>query len=219
MALSNWDTLAVDLKGEAQAGFFVSPCGVRVEIYKNWVYIHDPKAWRKGGQFCEDVVIELQHGDLHYMDVEIRAVRGPQNGIYVACWHIDWHVEDKKPAEYTGMVGCGVYGFEGEDWVGVTPDSVEFLQKWIGKKERTWTDEEIVIMMETFNNPDLDPKEHEKWLRENCTFDLTKEIAAIKLDQATRYNQGDMFFAEKAGLPLGATEPGESEEPVILKML
>ena len=223
MALSNWDTLAVNLKGKAQAGAFISPCGVSVEIYKNWVYLHDPKAWREGGQFCEDVIMELQHGDLQYMDVEIRAVHGPQNGIYVVCWHVDYQSPGKDgipgPTKYTGMIGCGVSGFDKEDWVGVKPDSVEFLQKWISNKERTWTDEEVDEMLLDLNNPDIDPKDWEQELREDHIFDFPEEIAGVKLDQAIRYNQGNMYFAEKVGMDLDATKPGESDDPALITML
>ena len=200
MALSNWDTLAVNLNGEAQAGFFVSPGGVRVEIYKNWIYVHDPKAWREGGFFTQNVVMEIQHGDLHYHDVEIRVIRGPQNGAYVVCWHANYKNEQ---TEYTGMIGCGVYGYKVDKWVGVTPDSVEFLQKWVSNKER--------IQVEDVITSDL---------IETCYFDLPEEIAGVKLDQATRYNQGNMYFTEKVGTPLDATKPGEpSDQPTMMKLL
>lgn len=215
MALSNWDTLAVNLNGETQAGFFVSPGGVRVEIYKNWVYVHDPKAWREG-QFAKDTIMEIHYGNIRYHDMEIRAIRGPQEGVYVVCWHENY---ENKQTEYTGMIGCGVSGYNGEDWVGVTSDSVEFLQKWIGKNERMWTDEEVSQMMRDLLNPKIDPQDWKRELREEYTFDFPEEIARVKLDKAIRYNQGDMYFAEKVGLPLGATKPGESDEPAIMKMI
>jgi len=212
MALSNWDTLAVNLKGEPQSGFFVSPGGVKVEIYKNWVYIHDPEAWREKGSYVKDTIMQINHGDLHYHDVEIRAIRGPQEGIYVACWHTDYKDEE---IIYTGMVGCGVYGFAGEEWIGVTPESVAFLQKWISYKERTWTDEGVDDMVAHLANPDIDPKDWRKELQEEYTFDFPEEIAGVKLDQAIRYNQGNMYFTEKVGMPLEATKPGEPSSTIL----
>ncbi len=222
MALSSWDTLAVDLNGEPQEGFFVSPDGVQVSIYKNWIYVDDPKAWREKGNFTKSTIMEMHHGDIHYHDVEIRAIRGPQYGVYVACWHADYSC---KPAKFVGMIGCGVSGYaetkDDEDpiWVGVTPESVEFLQKWISHKERHWTDEEVDEMVAGLNNPDLDPKDWEKELKESCNFDFPEEIAGVSLGKGIRYNQGNMYFAEKSGMPLEATEPGESEEPAISQML
>ncbi len=212
MALSSWDTLAVNLNGEAQAGFFVSPGGVKIEIYKNWIYIRDPKAWREGGSFTQDVVMEIQHGELRYGDVEIHAIRGPQNGVYVVCWH--------ENEQTTGMIGCGVYGYEGEKWIGVTPDSVEFLQKWISHKERMFSDEEIDDIVANWANPKADAGEWALENREEFIFDFSKEIAGVKLDQAIRYNQGNMYFAKKVGTPLDETKPGESsDKPTIMKLL
>lgn len=216
MALSNWDTLAINLNGEPQMGFFVSPGGVKVEIYKNWVYVHDPKAWREDGFFVKDTVMKMEHGDVQYHDVQIKAVQGPQFGVYVACWHADY---DKNPAEYTGMIGCGVSGYEDKKWVGVMPASVEFLQKWISNKERIWIDEDVDRMVAELANPDIDPKEWEKELREECVFDFPEEVAGVKLDQAIRYNQGNMYFAEKAGMSLEESKPGKSREPVIISLI
>lgn len=212
MALSNWDTLAVDLNGEPQAGFFVSPGGVKVEIYKNWIYVHDAKAWREGGSFSKDTIMEISHGEIQYHDVEIRAVHGPQQGVYVVCWH-------RGKDGHTGMIGCGVCGFDKEDWVGVKPESVGFLQNWISNKERMWEDEEVAEMVKHLNNPDIDPKDWEQELRETYVFDFPEDIAGVKLTQGVRYNQGDMYFTEKVGMPLDATKPGKSEEPTITKLI
>lgn len=212
MALSNWDTLAVDLKGEPQAGCFVSPGGVRVEIYKNWIYVHDAKAWREGGPFVADTVMQISEGQVRYHDVHIRAIRGPQDGVYVVCWHENTETgrdDGVLNPLLTGMIGCGVSGFEGEKWVGVLPGSVQFLQRWISNKERTFTDEEIEEML-----PDLDDKAKAE-VREEFSFDFPEEIATVKLDRAIRFNQGDEYFADKIGTPLNATKPGESAKPIL----
>ena len=220
MALSNWDTLAVGLDGKPQSGFFVSPGGVEVSIYKNWIYVRDPKAWRDGGHFVKDTIMEINHGSVQYHDVEIQAVRGPQSGVYVVCWHVNYGNGSDEPTKYTGMIGCGVSGYEDEGWVGVKPESVEFLQKWISNKERMFSDEEVEKMMTELNNPDLDPKEWKKELLESYSFDFPKEIAGVTLEQGIRYNQGNMYFTEKIGTPLDATKPGgSSEEPVIMSMI
>lgn len=212
MALSNWDTLAVDLKGEPQAGFFVSPGGVRIEIYKNWLYVHDPTAWREKGLFCEDTVMQISEGQVCYHDVHIRAIRGPQEGVYVVCWHENTETgrdDGVLNPSLTGMIGCGVSGFDDEKWVGVLPGSVQFLQQWISNKERTFTDEQIKEML-----PDLDAKGIAE-VREEFSFDFLEEVAAVKLDRAIRFNQGDEYFADKIGTPLNATRPGESVKPLL----
>ncbi len=206
MALSNWDTFAVDLNGEAQAGFFVSPGGVKVEIYKNWIYVHDPKAWREMGGFVKDTVMEIGHGNVRYHDVHVTAIRGPQDGVYVVCWHEKY---EQSKLQLTGMIGCGVSGFEGEDWVGVTLESVRFLQAWISTKERTFSDEAIDVIV-----TDDDDKIKQE-LREDYSYDFLEEIAAVQLVHGVRYNQGDRYFAEKIGTPLSATRPGEPVRPIL----
>lgn len=128
MALSDWDTLAVDLQGNPTNGVFVSPADVRVSIYKNWVYVDDEKAWHEGCRYDKPCIMEIQHGYVQYMDVHIMAIRGPQEGVYVVVWHENYS-NNKK--EINGMVGCGVDGFIGDKWVGVTEESKQYLKKWI----------------------------------------------------------------------------------------
>lgn len=210
MALSNWDTLAVNLKGEPQAGCFVSPGGVRVEIYKNWLYVHDAKAWRDGGMFVADTTMQISEGQVCYHDVHIRAIRGPQDGVYVVCWH-----ENSKTGQgdgvlnpsLTGMIGCGVSGFEDEKWVGVLPGSVEFLRRWISNKERSYSDELIADVTS-------DEVKREE-LRNEYSYDFLEEIATVQLGQGVRFNQGDEYFAGKIGTPLNATKPGEAVNPLL----
>lgn len=218
MALSNWDTLAVSLEGEPHGGVFVSPGGVRVEFYKNWIYVYDEKGWTEGGNYVEPCVMELQYGSVTYKDVTIQAVRGPQNGVYGAAWSYKPNKETEK-YEYTGMIGCGVYGFEGEEWVGVTPASVEFLKQILSHSMPTYNEDEIRDWMEQFPEGGDNREEFEKGLRESMTYDFPEEIAQVSFGQAVRFNQGDMFFTKKIGMPLAATKPGDSEEPVITKML
>lgn len=134
MALSNWDTLAIDLAtGESIQGGFVTPGGVYVAIYKHWVFIHDKTAWREGGRFVATTIMRIQKGSLHYHDVHIEAIRGPQDGVYMACWHRKWPNEGDPI--YTGMVGCGLYAFDGEVPVGVRPESLEYLKAWVASEE------------------------------------------------------------------------------------
>ncbi|MGH9462244.1 MAG: hypothetical protein ACRD1X_13560 [Vicinamibacteria bacterium] len=123
MALSNWDTLAVDEKGEPSDGRFTSPLGVEVEIYKNWLYVRDEKAWRDGGHFVEPTIMSIDHGQLIYCDVSIYAVRGPKNGIYLAVWTGYAHEPNWK-----AMVGIGLYGYDDRRWIGVQAADIRYLE-------------------------------------------------------------------------------------------
>lgn len=123
MALSNWDTLAVDEKGEPTDGRFTSPLGVQVEIYKNWLYVRDEQSWREGGRFIAPTVMSVTHGELVYNDVSFYAVRGPKEGIYLAVWTGYPHEPNWK-----AMVGIGCYGYDDHRWIGVQAADIRFLE-------------------------------------------------------------------------------------------
>jgi len=129
MALSSWDTFAVNIKCKSINGTFKSPKGINVEIYKNWIYIRDDDGYGKDSHFTQPTVASIQHGDITYKDVCILATRGPQNGVYLACW--SYMADDNNRQKVEGMVGCGVYGFDNDNWIGVTRDSITFLIGWL----------------------------------------------------------------------------------------
>lgn len=126
MALSNWDTLAIDLDSKPIAGSFTSPLGVQVAFYKNWLYVYDAKAWRKDSGYSEPCVMNVNEGELVYLDVQIRAIRGPQQGVFAVVTSGSSYGKTLQ-----GMVGCGVYGFKDETWVGVNEESVKFLRHYL----------------------------------------------------------------------------------------
>lgn len=216
MALSNWDTLAVDLEGQPIDGSFTSPGGASVAIYKNWLYIRDEKAWHDGS-FVKPTIMQIQHGELDYHDVDIVAIRGPQNGVYVACWHVS-----KKTV--TGMVGCGVSGYYGSEWVGVQPESVKFLQEWISASEKSFHEELIQSLAKDFDEDCVKRigKTKEEFIEETRAerhFVFREEIARVKIDKGLRFNQGDAYFAEKLGFEIPATETGKAQSTILSRMI
>jgi len=123
VALSNWDTVAVDENGEPTDGRFTSPLGISVELYKNFLYVRDETSWRRGGPYVEPTVMSIDHGELIYLDVSVYAVRGPKNGIYTAVWTGYPHEPTWK-----AMVGIGCYGYDDDRWVGVQARDIIFLR-------------------------------------------------------------------------------------------
>lgn len=224
MALSNWDTLAIDLDGNPTNGVFKSQrSGATVELYKNWIYVRDPKAWREGdGRYVNDVVLEIQHGSLCYQNIHIAAMRGPQQGVFVVCWTVDYN---EKPAKYEGMIGCGVYGFDNEDWVGVTKESLDFLKEWITKGEPAWDEEEIEKEAEWFKEAiergtaNCSLEEFKKKKREQMSYDFDDRIRKVDFSRALRFCQGDGFFENALGEERSGTPVGEADTPVLLKLL
>jgi len=71
MALSNWDTFAINEKNDSCRGEFISPLGVKVKVYKNWLSVEDKVAWRKGSGYIEPVVMKIYTSEIEYMDVNI----------------------------------------------------------------------------------------------------------------------------------------------------
>lgn len=205
MALSNWDTLALNEKGESIGGEFRSPLGVVVRFYKNWLYVNDAVAWVEGGSFVQDTVMQVQTGDFVYKDVRILATRGPQNGIYAAVYTTvyerpspgcdkckvargRYHADgcpDKVPTYVVGMVGCGVYGYSSDEWVGVDEESRFHLGCWI-------TDDDT---------------------------DLPDDLRNVDLTKALRFNQGDAYLAERLGQATPTTLPGQAAPSILSQSL
>jgi hypothetical protein len=156
MGSSNWDTLA--LGGDTvEVGTFTTPLGVRLCIYKNWLYLYDEHAWR-GSHTLGEHVMQVHHGELTYLDLQIRAVRGPQDGVYVVASTGSWYRKD-----FNAMVGCGVYGWEpgldqfdrtdlAERWIGVNPESALFLQHYVHRYEDLFPDGHPLLADQTWLN-------------------------------------------------------------------
>lgn len=135
MALSNWDTLALDADGKLTNGTIKSTRGVVISIYKNWIYVYDEEAWQERDPYTKPCVMEIHEGDLSYKDVKILAERGPQNGVYCFVCIMDYNTKQKS-----GMIGIGCYGFESDtdEWVGVKQESLDYLKHLCQEK---WADD------------------------------------------------------------------------------
>ncbi len=230
MALSNWDTLAVDLDGKPVDGTFTSPLGITVEFYKNWIYVHDPKGWQEGGHFVHDTVMQVQEGKFTYQDVSVEAIRGPQEGIYAVVYWNSFKKDENGiyVKKMTGMVGCSVYGTVKSKWVGVSKNCVKFLQSYITEKTQLTKKEAREMALETVtvsdDNGSLRPPKGKELDRYVQIFSIPEYrfeeiIRNVPLKNVIRFNQGDMYFAKNAGTSLGETKPGEAKEPLITKLI
>lgn len=123
MAMSDWDTMAFDSDGKPANGSLTIPGGAGVEIYKNWLYVRNPKTWKKG-QFTSPVVAQIQHGEISTAGLEIVAIRHPdQHSVFCFVSHREYTGRGKKKYDshqdyYLAGIGC--YGFKSEqDWLKV----------------------------------------------------------------------------------------------------
>ena len=123
MALSNWDHFIMYLDEDKKE---LHP-DVDVELYKNFLYLRDKVGWTKDSPFIFPTIAQIYEVNMNYKGIEIKAVRGPQNGVYCAVYH--------GYKDVVGFVACGVYGFKDEEFVGVTKESMRWfeveLKKWL----------------------------------------------------------------------------------------
>ena len=224
MALSNWDTFAVDEQSKPTNGCIVSSLGVRVEIYKNWLYVHDDKGWQEGEVYVKDLVAEIREGVLTYKDIHITAHRGPKGGIYVI-------VETGRDKTRQIMVGIGCYGFVGDEFVGVQQTEIEHLRAMMDEHEdsplsegmlKEEVDEHIARIQERRiqiykESPETARQEAEKGMAEVITsYTFNEDVRRIDLSQGLRFNQGDAYFAKALRFEIPATKAGETQ-PTILE--
>ena len=256
MALSSYDTLAVDQDGNPTTGVFTSPSGIQIEVRKTRINILDSKGWTKHMGFTEPFVSEIESGSVLYKDVVIEAIRGPQDGIYAVVysyeyihekvslirklnrrfhklfdpykipWIIRQHLSQiiidamhnfskKIPlpkhigTKTNGMVCVGVYGYSGEDWVGILPSSME----WFQAKLRNHTKTKEILCID--NNGKLIEYESTEYEWEG----IPDSLREISFEKAVRFNQGDKYFADRGVGEINTTKPGDADTPTMEKIV
>ena len=133
MALSNWDTWAKDFNNKSVPAKFKAG-DIVISIYKNWLNIE------VNGTHCE-----VQEGNFTIGLVDILAIRGPRNGIYVYV-KTGWEHNNTL----TGILMCGVYGYEDKEFVGVTEECIDFFKTQIG----IWKEEHYIDVPDDFTFED-----------------------------------------------------------------
>lgn len=218
MALSDYDTLAIDLNSNPTNGVFTTPLGVIARIYKNWIYVTDEGAWREGDPFIDGVVMQIQHGELRYRDLHVFAKRGPKNGIY-AVLMLDYGDNTQ------GMVCIGCCSYTSTTQCPNCGSHLLGIYRSETKKHTLeCSDEQCNFVMD--NDTKWAGIEFEEvahlaaYVKELVNeYAIPKKFASINFDKALRFNQGDAFFAVHAEQQIPATLPGDSKTPAIIDML
>jgi hypothetical protein len=149
MALSNWDTLAINRDGHATTGDLTTPKGVVVEIYKNWIHITDNKTKFPDGA---PLSFSIDHGKITYRDLNVYAERGPQDGVFLIAWWSDWQEAPEPKIIWDGIVAVGCYGFSGDEWIGVEEESVKFLSEMIERAHQEFVINDYMFASIDFTN-------------------------------------------------------------------
>ena len=107
MALSNWDTLAINNSGKGCNGEVKGKLA-SLEIYKNWAYIHSKKMWNEDTGYVKDVIAQINSGNLYLGGLNIQAIRHEsQNSIFV---FVDAGTYNKKRHDnFFAGIGCYAY--------------------------------------------------------------------------------------------------------------
>lgn len=129
MSFSDYHYLLLNKDGIVENDIFISPLHVKVQVYKNWLYVKDQKAWENGGQFVSPTVMEIQHGFLTYKDVLIYAKRGPNRGIYFVIW-----VEQYNQYHFDFVIGLGMSAYR--DWIAY---ELKKLNMYSTKNKKDWS--------------------------------------------------------------------------------
>lgn len=243
MALSNWDTLAINNQGKGCDGTFGNK-DVSIDIYKNWVYLRSPKMWHEGMSYVKPTIASINHGNINIGGLQIEARRGPQNAIFVFAYHSYTTPKNKYKHKYFAGIGC--YGFydkikeyfgwanlpydkDGDYAVGSSnydEETCEFAGegKWFQLIYKYENDSVDTIKVD----PDFGEltdwvgvmpstlEEFKEWLIEvidDCSPDAKKWFDKIDWKNLTRYNQGDAFFV---GADDAQTKVGEQKDDTIL---
>lgn len=151
--------------------------------------------------------MEIQEGELKYKDVNIKVFRGPQGGCFAIVWS-GWE-HDKT---LSGMIGYGVYGYDGEEWVGVTEETIKWFEGKLQESHPMFTEEDLDSLPE---------EKKQDLLQNNKTFDLDIPdcFRQFSLKDGVRFNQGDAFFAKNLGVQTPTTEAGKAEKPILTSIL
>jgi hypothetical protein len=195
MALSNWATIAWNENGEPCPGE-IEADGTVIDIYKNWLYVHDEKAWKENSGFGRYTIMEITEGHLRYNRLKIVAKRGKHDEIFVAveynggigCYAgkakgIGNEIRKEEKEDKKQLIGIGCYAYEGHDYVGVSEGAKKEFFDWIKESKETWG--------------------------YSIDIDLGK-IKDFKI-----FNQGDVVLAKEFGIDT----PVNTDEPILSKML
>jgi hypothetical protein len=227
MALSNWDTLAFNSEGEPCNGVFEGFDGQSCAIYKNWLYVRDPKMWSKDRSFVEPTIAEFSHGEMRLSGMTIVGERGPQNAIFVYVEATKYGDEKKGEETVTKrMAGIGCYGFSDPvpalcKHFKVNPDDYDDVfagSTGTGKEGESYT----ILMCTKEGHPPKEFRTETKEELESQWVGVTTDTYAKFLEflqrvaedhgygddfkawhkkivesEPLRVNQGDMYFADR----------------------
>lgn len=134
MALSNWAITALDnIDGKTDGELVDNALDYKINIYKSNVFIYDKQSFRENSGYRNNLVMKIEDNSfLKYHNIRIDTWHPESNEVYVTATIGYRH---QNESEFRAFAGCGVYGYEGEEWVGVTDEQWEKLIEHIESSE------------------------------------------------------------------------------------
>lgn len=134
MTSNNFVTIAWDKNGE--------PCkckieaeGTIVDIYENWLYIHDEKAWKENSGFGKYTIMEISDGQLRYNRFKIVVARGSNDELFfVVEYGGSGYTEDDKKQ----MIGISYCLPGSNESAGIEEDVKAEFFYWLKESKEDW---------------------------------------------------------------------------------
>lgn len=153
MAISDYAHMAFDQNANPIEGTIYNG-DASVEIYKNWLYVHDANMWHKGCGYSEDTIAQIQEGRVYLSGFDILAKSIElQSAIFTFVTYTHYpDPKDYSNPEFRWMAGIGCSGFDSRTeklckHFNINPDDYEYISKgWSNFNDETGKFGETMIL-------------------------------------------------------------------------
>lgn len=219
MSLSSWDCLAFGPDGKPCDGVFESLVnkGDSLRIHKNWIYVESKDMWTPNRKFIKKTIAQIHEGSISIGPFDIVVKRCSQNGIFIYATE-----GSDTGVRYFAGVACDGYN-EKDKWIGIKASTLREFWKWISVADGS-SDAHVREHLEWLKslkkeNPEFEIKCTWKQARSDCRNPIFQEwVATCAANGELRFNQGNLYFARNAGVPLESSRVGKSKKPILEKL-
>lgn len=242
MALSDYVHMAFDTNGKPCGSDFAFKSGFKAQLYKNWVYLHHPRAWKtlKKPSYIKDTIAQINSGSMTIGDVYMYLERTKdKKGCMVFMYTSNY---SKKKTTHEIFSGMAVSGWDDEIMLNLKrlgrPESERHDFEWStssGPGDEHQMIKHAKGTFKTLEEIDIPPTDYESlWLgidknrldefhtflksvcEDHGMMDYAEKVCET---EATAHNPGDVFIASALGLDLKPTKAGKKSLPLLTKAL
>ena len=131
MALGNWTSFGFDSGCNLTESFSVGD--IRAEIYKNWTYLRSKSVWEAFNSQTElktgsHMFATLKSGEFSIGPFHGECITKDNGDHFIMIASGYYHTNDLR-----WMAALGTYGYDGDEWIGVRPETyksfIEFAEE------------------------------------------------------------------------------------------